>query len=130
MASPPILQESSQLSSATSPVSDPLPAAMQRFTFRPLRRSSSRIQRWVQDQQKRHSAGESISDASDASTVRDTTAEASDSQPWLNAPSVTVQCPLEDSGHVVTLDDFVMVDEDDRQPEFGSEDAQVSLGHM
>ena len=60
-------------------LSSDLSPAAQRFTFRPLRRSSSRIQRWVQDQQKRHSTGESAEGALDAIAAAE---PASDGNAW------------------------------------------------
>lgn len=85
---------------------------MQRFTFRPLRRSSSRIQRWVQDQQKRHSTGESAE--ADSPSACATPAAASGCHPWLAYPQLTVSRPPEDNVEaVITLDDesFVVVSE-------------------
>ena len=125
VAHPILVQDSPQASLATSMVSDSLPPAMQRFTFRPLRRSSSRIQRWVQDQQKRHSAGEITEGALDAAAGAAAAAfdVASGCHPWRVAPQVAVHRPSHDGEDVVMLDEaFVFVDEDGRR----SVDAQVS----
>ena len=102
-------------------LSSDLPASAQRFSFRPLRRSSSRIQRWVQDQQKRHSAGESAEGALDAIPVP---VVAPEGQQWRAAPELTVQRPSLDGEDAVMLDDgFVFVEEDARR----SDNAQVSV---
>ncbi|KAI0347735.1 hypothetical protein BDW22DRAFT_14445 [Trametopsis cervina] len=72
--------------------STPLSPAMQRFADRPLRRSSSRIQRWIHDQQKRLSTG-STDDGSETSQDTDVpTASGSGQQShaWLAYPHLTV----------------------------------------
>ncbi|EKM61367.1 uncharacterized protein PHACADRAFT_204535 [Phanerochaete carnosa HHB-10118-sp] len=97
-------EDASQASSATTMPSDSLPIATPRFTFRPLRRSSSRIQRWVQDQQKRHSAGEPAESALDAVTVCDISEAASERDEWQAAPQVTVQHPSLDGEDAVMHD--------------------------
>lgn len=85
---------------------------MQRFALRPLRRSSSRIQRWVQDQQKRNSSGDTDG-APDSQSACDTPDAASGCHPWLAYPHLTVRRSTEDNADVVNLDDddFVFVDE-------------------
>ncbi|GJE85876.1 hypothetical protein PsYK624_019550 [Phanerochaete sordida] len=99
----------SQASPATTMLSSDLSPAAQRFTFRPLRRSSSRIQRWVQDQQKRHSTGEPAEGALDAIAAAE---PASDGRARQATPQVTVQRPSLDGEDVVMLDDsFVLVEE-------------------
>lgn len=103
-------------------LSSDLSPAAQRFAFRPLRRSSSRIQRWVQDQQKRHSAGESAEGTLDAIAAPEAVA---DGEGWQTAPQVTVQRPSLDGQDVVMLDEtFVLVEGDERR----SDNAEVSGG--
>ena len=93
-------------------LSDSMPTSIQRFTFRPLRRSSSRIQRWVQDQQKRHSSGDDV--APDSPSTSDAPDVASGCHPYLAYPHLTLQRPSEEDEDAIDLDDeFVYIDSDD-----------------
>ncbi|KIP10109.1 hypothetical protein PHLGIDRAFT_115744 [Phlebiopsis gigantea 11061_1 CR5-6] len=97
---------------ATPSAPDPVPAAMQRFRLRSLRRSSSRIQRWVQDQQKRYSSGDDV--APDPPSASDAPDAASGCHPYLAYPHLALPRPSEEDEDVITLDDdFVHIDSDD-----------------
>ena len=85
-------------------------------TLRPLRRSSSRIQRWVQDQQKRLSGEPSPDDSPEATDEKDTPTAAPGGQPWLaytdtSGAASTRRNTEEDDDGVSVADSFVVIDE-------------------
>lgn len=105
---------------------------MQRFALRPLRRSSSRIQRWVQDQQKRHSGGESTDSASGGgSDSTESPASASGCNPWLAYPhlnaSTVVEQEQEHDDLSTVEESFVLVNEgEELAADGGTVDAVVT----
>lgn len=79
----------------------------------------------MQDQQKRHSTGETAEGALDAITSCDTPEVASERDGWRAAPQVTVQRPSFDGEDIVMLDDGLAVVEEGDQLRSG--DAPVCI---
>jgi hypothetical protein len=106
-----------QRSKSTHTVAPPESAApaRHRFAMRPLRRSSTRLQKWVQDQQKRQSSG-SAEDGSEDSHVTDVpTPGASSSHAWLAYPHLNMpKTPPRPRGQYSNVEDtYVFVEEED-----------------
>lgn len=88
---------------------------MRRFASRPLRRSSSRLRRWVQDQQKRHSGGDIPNRASN-SPQSDATAGVPGLQPAFATRRSSAPLPgddVEDRVSVATESFVIVADAED-----------------
>ena len=88
--------------------------------MRPLRRSSSRIQRWVQDQQKRHSGGDPTDScgAYDDASETDSPSSASNCNPWLAYPHLSGPTLATERDDLSTVaESYVFVEEDEVENE-------------
>ncbi len=99
--------------------------------MRPLRRSSSRIQRWVQDQQKRQSTGSADDDCSEDSHDTEMPLPSSsktDSHAYLAYPHLNVQ-RVSPVGDKDIEDSYVFVEEGKSLPPATATDTvtQVSV---
>ncbi|KAI0749153.1 hypothetical protein BC629DRAFT_121400 [Irpex lacteus] len=116
---------SSQRSATQTAPAESIAPARQRFAMRPLRRSSSRIQRWVQDQQKRQSTGSADDNCSEDSHDTEMPLPSSskiDSHAYLAYPHLNVQrvSPADDKD---IEDSYVFVEEGKSLPPATAADA-------